>query len=368
MLRIHMLEAEDGDCLLVETGASDKPFRILIDGGRRSTTDRLLALLACLGGPAIDLLVLTHVDGDHIEGMIALAGGETPFPVGELWFNGVNHTRIAAGAEHVVRTWPPPAAAAGGPPRDEAQTLSARQAITFARAVAKRGWPWNKAFQGGPAMIADTELPGVDLPGMALPCGGRIVLLGPPRKKLAAFHDEIDKAFRELGGQAGDVLSDTPLRPIGSVTALADRSSTPDNARANGASIAFVVESDGKRVLFGADAHPDDLSAAVRRYAPGTAPVRFDAVKVPHHGSARNNTKALLSVIESPLWLVSTDGSRNHHPHPQAIARIVLAGSPGKELVFNYRSPYNAVWDAENLKQRHDYRTRYLVPGDVVDV
>jgi hypothetical protein len=206
------------------------------------------------------------------------------------------------------------------------------------------------------------------LPSAPLPCGGRIVLLGPPEAKLAAFRDEMAAAFEQLGGVGEKVLKRRPAQPVTDVEALAGEESAPDRTPPNGASIAFVVESGGRKALFGADAHPDDLAAALRLYQPGTGRVRFDAIKVPHHGSARNNTSDLIDCLESPLWLVSTDGSRSHHPDPQAIARIVLAGPRDKKLVFNYRSDFNAVWDDGRLKARYGYKTCFTSPSRAIDL
>ncbi|WEZ85493.1 hypothetical protein P6U16_25845 (plasmid) [Rhizobium sp. 32-5/1] len=69
---ISMLCADDGDCLFVEAAG----FRLLVDGGRaRAGTGALPAFLASLppraGRPTIDLMILTHVDADHIEGLLA---------------------------------------------------------------------------------------------------------------------------------------------------------------------------------------------------------------------------------------------------------------------------------------------------------
>ena len=92
MFRIHMLPARDGDCLIVETGNPADPHRILIDGGRRDTLD---AILARIGGwmpraTPVDLMVLTHVDADHVEGLLAYLVTASSPAVGGIWLNGLN--------------------------------------------------------------------------------------------------------------------------------------------------------------------------------------------------------------------------------------------------------------------------------------
>ncbi|WP_292622093.1 ComEC/Rec2 family competence protein [Mesorhizobium sp.] len=344
MFRIHMLPAGDGDCFLVETG--DAPHRILIDGGRSITAGPYLrAMLDSFPnrpGPKIDLMVLTHIDADHIEGLLTLIPTMNKGDVGEFWFNGLKHVRVANGQNAEV-----PTVIAAKPAE---RVLSIRQGFELTRMIELLGWPWNSLLPKGVAMInARGPLPAIPLPD------GTITLLGPPQAKLRAFAKEWEFWFRRLF-KAAPVLAAIrkPLTQI-SLAALAASRDKPDTAKPNGTSITFVIEHKGKRALFCADAHPGDLAEAVTRYG-GIGRVYFDAVKVAHHGSAANNTSTLIDRLASPLWLVSSDGSRHSHPDPEAIARILLAPCRDKRLVFNYRSRFNGVWENPELADQAAYR------------
>ena len=74
MFRIEMLPAAHGDCLWIEYGSGSAVHRILIDGGPAhaypALRQRILHLPA--GERRFDLLVITHIDADHIEGVIRL--------------------------------------------------------------------------------------------------------------------------------------------------------------------------------------------------------------------------------------------------------------------------------------------------------
>ena len=73
-IKIHMFPARNGDCILVET-----PFRnILIDGGYADTYHNSLKpyLLSRLDSYVLDLVIVTHIDQDHIVGIIALLENE----------------------------------------------------------------------------------------------------------------------------------------------------------------------------------------------------------------------------------------------------------------------------------------------------
>ena len=74
MFRIEMLPAAHGDCLWIEYGSGSTVHRILIDGGPAhaypALRERILHLPA--DERRFDLLVITHIDADHIEGIIRL--------------------------------------------------------------------------------------------------------------------------------------------------------------------------------------------------------------------------------------------------------------------------------------------------------
>ena len=72
IFRIELLPARHGDCLLLEYGDAARPHRVLIDGGPIGAYGALSQRLAALPDDEreLELLVITHVDGDHIEGCL----------------------------------------------------------------------------------------------------------------------------------------------------------------------------------------------------------------------------------------------------------------------------------------------------------
>src|SRR5512143_1622055 len=91
-MRVEMLPALHGDCLLVEYGDARRTRRVLIDGGPigayAALEDRLDGLPG--GDRRFELIVLSHVDTDHIDGVVRLFANPPPwkFVVGDVWFNG----------------------------------------------------------------------------------------------------------------------------------------------------------------------------------------------------------------------------------------------------------------------------------------
>ena len=70
---IQMLPAASGDCIYLEF--PDPDFRILIDGGYAKTYHKYLKkflLNLAAEGKRLNLIVVTHIDNDHINGIKSL--------------------------------------------------------------------------------------------------------------------------------------------------------------------------------------------------------------------------------------------------------------------------------------------------------
>ena len=352
MLRLHAFPAQDGDCLLLSYGDPARQWHILVDGGRERTYVALRPALREIAtrGEKLDLMVLTHIDADHIEGTLKLTGDRAqPIEVGEVWFNGFQKlTRL--------------------------QAFSPSQGDRFSNAIESLGWCWNGTFAensvGLPANLAPHphELAG----------GLRVTLLSPDETKLEllrkawlTWRNRKPEDKQAPAGGASTGLQPMGRRPIPSpldVDALADAPEEFDATVNNGSSIAFVAEYDGKRILLAGDAH-NDLLVRGLRYLAGRegGSYRLDLFKLSHHGSMGNTSRELLGLIQCPRFLFSTDGSRHGHPDPQTVARILkfCNGPSGKKaLYFNYRQDYSNLWDDVVLQQTHSYECVFPEPGE----
>lgn len=320
--RIEAFPAREGDCLLISYGKSpDALSRVLVDAGHAATGRALATELLGRGIDRLELLVVTHVDADHIEGMLDfLEAVSGRIAVGDVWFNGWRH--LQEGLEGM------------GPAQGE--RLTAMIAAL----------PWNRAAAGRAVRVGDDGEP-VELP--TLPGGMVMTVLSPDRRKLERMIPEWEKACARAGLVPGGLRADgEPRRGLESLgtdlEALAAMRTKDDGAAANGTSIALLAEYGGRCVLLGADAHPDVLTRSLRQLGSG-GPLRVDLFKVPHHGSQANVTRDLLSAVDCRDFLVSTDGTKFDHPDEIAIARIVTSRIDGVRLLFNYRQPRTAVWE-----------------------
>jgi beta-lactamase superfamily II metal-dependent hydrolase len=364
VFRIELLPALHGDCIWVEYGQAPATHHLLIDGGPLGSFEALDARVRkCEGSRRIELFVITHIDADHIEGAVKLLNRtDLAVEFRDIWFNGWKQVRQALSGRG-SKVVPPERSPAQG--EYLAVTLEGRKDS------------WNRWFYGRAVMVPD-EGP---LPRITLDGGLHLTLLSPNAEKLKALRPawlrSMDKFkvdpddtefFRTRLAKDPRYRSDsmTPIVPDSVAQAVAAQVDL-DDAVANGSSIAFVAEYADKRCAFLADAHMQVIEPAIARLASelGVSRVPLDAVKVSHHGSARNITERFLAKIECSRFLISTDGSHDFdHPDDAAI-ECILAGARGARLYFNYRSEQNRKWEEPDRKHaRGNYSTVYPQPGD----
>jgi hypothetical protein len=144
----------------------------------------------------------------------------------------------------------------------------------------------------------------------------------------------------------------------------------PDPSKANGASIAFILEDvDGRRCLLTGDAHSGVLVPQLEALG-GGARIKVDAFKLPHHGSKKNVSRELLAAVDPKRYLLSSSGVKYGHPDTVTIERILArhTGSQRKpNLSFNYRSAYSEMWADPDLQKARAYVATFP-EGIVVDL
>jgi beta-lactamase superfamily II metal-dependent hydrolase len=345
--RMHVLAADYGDCLWVEYGPEAAPHRILIDCGTTGTFERLKPALDQVRGdqPSHELLLITHVDEDHIAGALkVLADPAMAAQFKHVWFNGRKHLMQAAKALG-----------------DDDELFGPVQGEKLTSLIKAARLPWNEHFDRGPiARDVKGQVLEVELPG-----GAKVMILTPSLKKLQNLLPVWDQAVTDAGldpngpGHPEEPDEDEEILGKLDVAALAAETHGVDTKEANGSSVAMLLEYDGKRILLGADAHPDDLLAGIQALT-GGATLKVDVFKLPHHGSKANVTSDLLDAVDADVIVFSSNGVRFRHPNQQAVARVIRRyRGQGKELVFNYDSEFTRIWRSPDLTAQWNYSTRF---------
>lgn len=343
---LNMMPASEGDALHLCWGSDSALFHALIDLGR--TRDYKLQRSKYREIGHFELLVITHIDADHIEGAMPLVKeNSAPFTVGDVWFNAWHHLRNAKlRSEGAVNF----------------ETLSAKQGEKLSEGILKFSWPWNAAF--GLEGIASVNSLIAKSP-LSLNGGLQVTLLSPSDSELIALEPvwmrELKRAhLRPHDPDEAEPEPDLSLESLArlNVDALAMAPFVEDDSEPNGASIAFLAQFDSKTILLGADAHPNVIEAQIRKLGFSEArPMKLDLFKLCHHGSKFNLSPTLLKLIDCTKFAISTDGSRHGHPDREAIARLLMNDRKRhKTLYFNTHQAHSELWADEKLQTQYNYR------------
>jgi len=341
---VHFLPARYGDCIWIEYGSDDQTHRILIDGGTKGTRSDVRKLIEALPKDQrhFELIVVTHIDRDHIEGILALLEKEKlDFTIDDFWFNGLKHLT-------------------------EDEVLGSVQGERLTAVIQKHHINWNGAFgKKAVAIPISGELPERNLPG-----GMKITLLSPSIENLIALRPKWEKEVKDAGLVPGfgslpifeHKDDEEHLGALPDVNALNEEEFHEDDKEANGSSIAFLASYMGKTVFFGGDAFPNVILSSLNKLYNDKVPV--DLVKLPHHASEHNTSPELIEKFDCNRYLISTNGSIYYHPAAATIARVIKRGGSDVELFFNYKSEYNKVWDSPTLKIKHKYKANFPNEGN----
>lgn len=379
MFKIEMIKAAWGDCLWIEYGDREKPFRILIDGGITATYESVKKRVMAMpeGKRHIDLFVITHIDEDHIAGSVKLLGrlnelGGLTF--GDVWFNGYDHMETVQ--------------------KEMADDVMGGLHGEFLSALIKaRKLNWNKAFGGGPIVVRENK----DLPEVELPGGMKLTILSPGRKNLADLIPEWNKNLKDTPIETDKSLETVlavlekraALRPeddfddrlggkrveivINNDADIEKAEKLPygeDTARPNGSSIAFLMEysdpEDGKekKCIMTGDSFPSVVKRSLERLPSNDgSKIRIDLLKLSHHGSRNNTSSEVLKMLNCTHYFFSSSGQKFFHPDKETVARVLIhgRGKTAPQLYFNYDSKFNDTWKNEALASgKHSYTAHYI--------
>jgi hypothetical protein len=366
MLELTMLPARQGDALWIRWGDEVSPHQLIIDMGTEEIGKQMRQRLEGLDASqrTFELLVVTHVDRDHIGGILTCLAEAEPLAhlkFKDVWFNGWTHLNGGFVTQ----------------PEPDEETMPASGLESFGPAQGERlsNWlreqTWNKAFAGRSA----AREPGLPPPKITLADNLTLTLLGPTRARLQDFipkwKDEVQLALEKgslhevsAGLEAYGSKSPPDLIFPGDLKLLAETRSSRDTSEANGSSISLMLEYKGRRLVLAGDAYADDLVEGLTQVAPNET-LQVDAFKLPHHGSKNNVNQSLVESVSCSSWLFSTDGTQFRHPDAVAIARVVsYSAQQPVTLFFNVPSTFNNWWSNSDWKAMYRYETEY---GDATD-
>ncbi|MBI6504407.1 MBL fold metallo-hydrolase [Proteus mirabilis] len=338
MISVRVLKAKNGDCILLSWVHDGTKRNILVDGGKSSVyktvvqKGELYKALKKLrdNGERVDKLILTHVDDDHIGGLIK--GFETGELLTDLcdsiWFNsgrlikrGFNAESISSNELYLERR-----------NRKDGET-GVKQGVTLEERITELG-------------IWDEEL---IVSGHSIEFyGAKITVLSPTLEKLSKLLHKWEK-------EAPRSVTSASVKDykVGIDELTKDDVFEGDTSIHNGSSIAFIFEYMSKNILLLGDAHDDVICDSLSEMVSSKGnegsyekTLKMDCVKLSHHGSKYNTSYDFLRLIECKNFIISTDGSLHGLPNKLTLARIIKTIDK-PSLIFNYPQLINKIFTKE---------------------
>jgi beta-lactamase superfamily II metal-dependent hydrolase len=362
LFTLEPLPAAEGDCLLIHWGTAQAPSLAVIDGGPGRIYDehlrpRLEEILANRGLDRlpIELVMVSHVDNDHIVGVKklfralrreadeAVPPAQRPLDVKRLWHNSFNDV-LGDGIDRYYETLTASVqAAVGGKPNpqlvaDLAKSFKKRHGVGKTKALdaahdialvlaghaegrdlridhrflfdAHEILALNAPFknpQGNATLItAEKTAEPQAIAGLEF----RVV--GPRQAEIEALQDKFDKYIKKEGLSVEAVLA-----------AYSDDSVT------NISSIVCLASFGNKTILLTGDARGDKITEGLKKAGMlKKKPMKVDILKVPHHGSDRNLAPEFFEKITADAYVFSGNGK---HGNPDRSTLEYLVDSRGKQ-------------------------------------
>ena len=316
---LRILKAHNGDSLILKTYTSDnRDYTIVVDGGTSQTfSDTLKNELKRL--KQIDLLILTHIDSDHIAGLLKFFKSSLfdVVPIQLFWINLLGFITVNSGDK-----------------------ISMGQAKNLEQLLVEKKIDLSKIVQN----VTTENQP------KPLENGINFLVLSPPSALLV----ELKKDAAEYLALEQNRIAER-IKVSADTARASDEISLKDLARGefrpqsinsdkiNSSSIGVLITTiDGSCLLLG-DCRSEiiEQSLLANGYSVSNQ-LKVNLVKVSHHGSVNNTSCSLLDLIDCNHFLISTNGGTSHHHHPdrEVIARIVHHPKRNyaqhRKIYFNY--------------------------------
>jgi beta-lactamase superfamily II metal-dependent hydrolase len=314
-MKIKTLPVYNGDSIIASIETDDGIKNILIDGGIGRSIVLLTKEIERLNelGQKIDLLIITHIDDDHIGGIIKLfsRGDKYSKIVRRVWYNSgstiSSFFNNADSREREIDLVP------------DQLDISVKQGNTLEKKLEHLGI-WQQE-------VIHNNL------GMINFFGALIQILSPSTENLKALNSSWQtERSKPENISSSEVDYDKNIEEL-----VACSLPSEDNSITNGSSIAFIIEHKEKKAVFLSDAHPSTVvDSLIRLGYSKLKPLVAYIVKISHHGSSRNINTELLELIDCNRYIISTNGSKHGLPNKLCLAKIIANKSSDTELFFNY--------------------------------
>jgi beta-lactamase superfamily II metal-dependent hydrolase len=343
---LDVRRARKGDCLILHYGTKSDPGLALIDGGPSNVykphlRPRLAELRKARGlntdAPLpVDILMVSHIDDDHINGVLELTrelvqakDAQQPLP---LKIKGVWHNTF----DDIIGNSPKELTAAvtasfgaaslagdvevDGLNPDAAKVLaSVGQGFRLRDDTRKLNLLLNPEFEGK-LVLAQAKGKKVDM-GKGL----KFTVVGPMHNEVVALQKQHDE-FLKKKQKEKDALS-----------------AFTDTSVANLSSVVVLAEVGKKRILLTGDARGDKVLEGLELVGllKKGGKIHVDVLKGPHHGSNRNVAPVFFERITADHYVFSGNGE---HGNPEReTLEMVLAARGDEDYTVHLTYPIDEI-------------------------
>lgn len=401
-IKIDVYPAKSGDAFLIKFSNGKN---VVIDMGFKETYELYMKkdfIELNDIGEKINLMIISHIDEDHIEGAIQFfkdnlySNNTKIIDVDEIWHNSYKHLQIKKddiliendkefdildeikNSNSIEK-------------RDEIyenKVVSAFQGSTLASYLYAYHYNWNESFSSGP-ICAEKEFHcnldkihiNVISPNFKKMKNLARIWLSFLRSKKYDFKITTDKIFddayefyikniNDFEVEENDDISYSPTKFDIEKLKLVE-AKEKDNSKSNGASIGVEITYNEKKILFLGDCHEDIVIDSILNECKDSQEKYYNVIKIPHHGSLRNNSN-WINFVRAKYYIFSTDGkSHEGHPSVEVISKIISKNKGSKEkiyLVFNYKVDCMINFESEELKEVYNYDIIYNENNEKISI
>lgn len=345
---LYMLKADHGDAFHLEVTDGENTTNIIIDSGPlgsyQPTVKPLLDKLEF-----VDLCIITHFDEDHSVGLATYLK-DNPSRLkkfGEIWLN----------SPDLIAT------------NTSTEICAYSQCNNLSTLIAKYEGDNDCTINCHKEIIAGVTY--LDPKGLV-----KITVIAPTPKSKEAFAQKYKNKYpADLYGQeevGGKTTIKTLERSLEGWAKTQLEKKEHAKQTVNDCSISCLIETADKSYLMLGDIREEVVIPWLKKYKVDNGHnLKVDYMKIPHHGSKKNISEKLLSLIDCNNFIISTNG-RYCLPDRYTIAKILFNKKPEErdeiKIFFNYErksmeDDYHAYFLTDDEAKSGKYKFRPLIAG-----